>query len=375
MQKINVLQFICPSGFYGAEMWILALAKNLDPDKINCSLVVTRESEDQNIEIYNKFQAMGLDSHQIKMHGRFNPFAILKLSKLIMKNQIKIIHSHGYKSDIIGLMAARLTGIKAITTPHGFGNEKNAKLAFYMHLGRIVLRYFTKVAPLSEELKYEMAKLNIPIKNIQLILNGVDLDEIESEKRNPLHNQYFDSAEKKIVYIGRLEFGKNITALIESFNLLHKEHPNVRLILIGDGPLRNILENQARAMPFGKKIEFMGYRKDRLKLLKECNLFSMTSSSEGIPRCMMEAMAMGIPVAAYRIPGVDKLIIHEKTGLMADYGQVEDLKKCWERILFDEKFSAAISQNGQKHVIEKYSAKRMAEEYTSLYRDMVSEEM
>ena len=70
-------------------------------------------------------------------------------------------------------------------------------------------------------------------------------------------------------------------------------------------------------------------------------------------------------------PGVDKLIIHEKTGLMADFGKVEDLKKCWERLLFDGKFSANISQNGRKHIIESFSAKRMAEEYMNLYQEMV----
>ena len=80
---------------------------------------------------------------------------------------------------------------------------------------------------------------------------------------------------------------------------------------------------------------------------------------------------MGIPVAAYNIPGVDKLIIPKKTGLMAEFADVEGLKGCWERLLFDERFSAEMARNGRKHVVENFSAKRMADEYTRLYQEMV----
>lgn len=87
--------------------------------------------------------------------------------------------------------------------------------------------------------------------------------------------------------------------------MLYKEHKDVRLIIIGDGSKRIELENYAKSLDLSSKIEFLGYRDDRLRLLKEIDLFCMTSSLEGIPRCMMEAMAMEIPVAAYNIPGVD----------------------------------------------------------------------
>ena len=295
MPKINVLQFICPTGFYGAEMWILALAKNLDREKINCQLAITRESEDQNIEIYDRFRALGLDAHKIKMNGRFDPVTILKLVRLIKRERIDIIHTHGYKSDILGLMAARLAGIKVIATPHGFGNVKDVKLELFMRFGRFALKYFDRVAPLSEELESEMVKIKVPYRNMRLILNAVDLEEIELQRRKVSERDYFNSKDKNIVHIGRMDTGKNIIDLIESFDLLYKVNTNIRLILIGDGPLKKVLKKKARSKSSGEKIEFLGYRNDRLKLLKECDLFSMTSSSEGIPRCLMEAMAMGLP--------------------------------------------------------------------------------
>ncbi len=371
MKKINVLQFICPAGFYGAEMWIIALAKNLDSDLVDCQLAITRESEDQNIEIYNRFQALGFKSYQIKMRGRFDPFAVYKLCRLIKERKIDIIHTHGYKSEILGLLAARLSGIKAIATPHGFENSRDVKLRLFIHLGCLALKRFDLVVPLSEELQLDMVRINVKQSKIVLIKNGVDLTEIEIARKSACFSTTHKENEKKIGYVGQIISRKNINDLIKAFDLLYKEHKDVKLILIGDGEEKAALVNYAKSLPSSSNIEFLGYREDRLELMKEISIFSMTSSLEGIPRCMMEAMAMKIPVTAYNIPGVDKLIIHGQTGLMADFGDKEGLKECWGQLLLDEQFARELGQKGREHVVNNYSAKRMADEYTELYKQML----
>ncbi len=371
MRKINVLQFICPAGFYGAEMWILALAKNLDHASINCQLAITRESEGQNIEIYNRFQSLGFDAHQIKMRSRFDPRVIYKLSRLIKEEKIDIIHTHGYKSDILGLAVAKLAGIKSIATPHGFENSKDIKLQLFIRIGCFALKNFDRVAPLSEELESDMKKVRVSSDKIVVIKNGVDLGEIELERKRVSSPLLHSKNGKTIGYIGQMISRKNVIDLIKTFDLLYKEHKGIRLVLIGDGQKRIELENYAKTLTSFPKIEFLGYRDDRLRLLKEIDLFCMTSSLEGIPRCMMEAMAMEISVAAYNIPGVDKLIIHGETGLMADFGDINGLKQCWEQILFDGGFAMKLGQNGRKHVLNNYSAKRMADEYTKIYQEIM----
>ena len=95
MTKMNVLQLICPAGLYGAERWILALAKNLDRSKVNCHLAITYESRDQNIEVIKKFKCLNLGAHKVKMRGRFDPRVISRLFKLLKQHKINIIHSHG----------------------------------------------------------------------------------------------------------------------------------------------------------------------------------------------------------------------------------------------------------------------------------------
>jgi len=194
---MNILQFICSSGFYGAEMWILALAKNLDQAKVNCHLAITRESDEQNIEIYNRFQGLGLTAHQIKINSRFDPMAVVKLCKLIKRNNVDIIHTHGYKSDIIGIIAAGMSGIKTVATPHGFENAKDFKLQMFIRLGCIAFKYFDCVAPLSEDLYSDILGHKVRPDKIRLIVNGVDLTEVEAEKSENLPLLFPHSEEKK----------------------------------------------------------------------------------------------------------------------------------------------------------------------------------
>lgn len=370
MKKIRVLQFICPAGLYGAEMWILALAKYLDREKIKCDLAITLESETQNIEVFHRFKALGLDAYQVQMNGRFDLRCIKGLVKLIREQQIDIIHTHGYKSDILGLIAAKITGIKSLATPHGFENAKDFKLQMFIKLGCLALKYHNYVAPLSEELMEDMRRLKIKNEKIRLIKNGVDLDEIDNVRDLPAES-LFNSSDKIIGYVGQVAHRKNIGDMIKAFDLLYTKHKNIGLIIVGDGPQREEMEALARSMASGKKIEFWGYRKDRLKILKGMDLFTMTSSLEGIPRCMMEAMGMGKPVAAFNIPGVDKLIIPEKTGLMAEFGNIKKLAEQWERLLFDLPFAKEIAMNGRQHILDNFSAKRMADEYVGLYEELL----
>lgn len=373
MKPLNVLQFICPAGLYGAEMWILALARYLDREEVNCSLAVTHESEDQNLAVVDRFEEMGLTAHRIPMKGRFDPLGILKLVQLVRQKKISIIHTHGYKSDILGLIVSKLTGVKILSTPHGFENVKDFKLQMFIRLGCLALRFYDHIAPLSEGLMEDMDRMGLTGKKIQLIRNGVDLYEVASEKDKYVALSGEDT-EKRIGYVGQMAHRKNVGDLIKAFDLLFRDHRNVRLTLVGDGPMRKELERIARGLPSASRIEFTGYRGDRLRIMGRFDIFSMTSALEGIPRCMMEAMALGIPVAAYGIPGVDRLIINGKTGLMVPFGDAEGLKNCWEQLLYDEELSCKISRNGREHVLKNYSGMRMAHEYKLLYRSMLAEQ-
>lgn len=375
MGKINVLQFICPTGFYGAEGWVVALANNLDDERVRCDLAVTKESESQNLEIIQRFPIRNGKTFEIPLKGRFDPAVLSKLCKLIRERDIDIIHTHGYKSDILGLLAAKKTHIKCVSTPHGFGEARDLKLKVYLRLGGFSLRFFDKVVPLSQQLLDETKDFGVDDDRLLYVQNGVDLTEIDKYRGNANQlNQaqpVNQASNKKIGYIGQMIPRKKVRFILEVFDLLWKKNNGLELLLVGDGEQRNELEQFAKSLGSSESIRFLGFRKDRMEILRDLNLFVMTSSSEGIPRSLMEAMAMEIPVVAYDIPGVDQLISHQQTGLLAPYGGKQKLAMCCERILDNPEYARKIAAEGRRFIVNNFSAQIMAQRYTEIFESLV----
>jgi len=372
--RLRVLEFITPAGFYGAERWVLALANNINRDDVICDLAVTRESPDQDLSVAEYYPHKdGQQVHYLPMHGRFDFRVVASLCDVIRNRGIDVIHTHGYKSDILGLIAAKRTGIVCVSTPHGFSGNVGLKLATFIRIGTHMLRYFDQVVPLSEELMDDMKRFKVPASKTSFIRNGVDLTEIDTALANLPEDKDVKSDSRIIGFIGQMIPRKGIPDLIAVFDQLHQQAPDLRLQLLGDGSQRPELELQVAESSSAGAIEFLGFRSDRLELLSKFSLFVMTSSLEGIPRCMMEAMAVGVPVVAYDIPGVDQLVEHGKTGLLAPFGDKAALEACCKQVLDDPELADTLSRNAREMVNQRYSAARMADEYEVLFRKLTGE--
>ncbi|WP_246123324.1 glycosyltransferase [Marinobacter maritimus] len=369
--RLRVLQFITPAGFYGAERWVLALANNINRDAVICDLAVTRESPDQDLSVAEYYpRNEDQQVYYLDMQGRFDFRVVGRLCDVIRDNQIDVVHTHGYKSDILGLLAAKRTGIACVSTPHGFSGNVGFKLATFIRLGTHMLRYFDRVVPLSEELMDDMKRFKVPESKTSFIRNGVDLLEIDAALATLPEGKQLGNDSRIIGFIGQMIPRKGIPDLIEVFDQLYQQEPGLRLQLLGDGSQRSELERQAEKLTSADAVEFLGFRSDRLELLSNFSLFVMTSSLEGIPRCMMEAMAVGVPVVAYDIPGVDQLVEHGKTGLLAPFGDKAALAACCKQVLGDPELAESLSNNAREMVNSRYSAARMADEYEALFREL-----
>ncbi len=370
-KKLNILQFICPTGFYGAERWVLALANHLDPELTRCDLAVTLEDNSKDLEVVKQFNTPDGQCFEVPMAHKFDFKVVDRLVEIIKQREIDVIHTHGYKSDILGIWAARKAGIKVVVTPHGFENTSDIKLRLFIWLGCQSFRYADKVVPLSQQLMKDVRPYGIKPEKLEYIQNGVDLSEVERQKQCDIKVKDYDPNIKRIGFIGQMISRKNIKDILDIFENVASQHDNVRLYFLGDGESRPELEEYAKSLKHNAKIEFLGFRDDRLEWLQSFDLFVMTSTLEGIPRCVMETMAMGVPVAAYDIPGIDQLITNNETGLLSTLGDKASLEKQWQELLFDEGKAKKISEQAREYVYQHYSAQRMANEYMDLFNTML----
>lgn len=368
-RKIRVLQLGSPTGLYGAERWILALVNNIDRDKIDVEVAAILDDATLNAELCKQAERIGIPATIFEAYGKFNWSAVKQLRAHIVRNGIDILHTHGYKTDIIGALAVRGTHCKIITTPHGWTANAGYKLKIYETLDRGAFYFFDGIVPLSEQLYDGLKSIPFLRRKLRLIPNGVDLSDIDQvpeiadEIRNWKSNGYF-----VIGYVGRLIHGKGLDILLRA--LAKMESKEWRLAIVGDGELRNELFQQACESGLEDHVRFFGFRSDRLAFLKGFDAFVLPSLSEGIPRCLMEAMACRVPVITSNIPGCVDLVQHGQTGLLFDVGHVDSLLKRMNEMIADVRTREKLKINARQLIVEKYSAAHMARQYVELYKGL-----
>lgn len=365
-KKVIVLQLGDPSGLYGAERWILALIKHLDSEKIESYVASIKDDADYKVPLCIEAEKIGFTSNIIESFGKINVSAIKKLRNYIQDNNIDILHTHGYKTDILGLLATKGTSCKIVSTPHGWTKQPDLKLWCYEVLDRCLYPFFDAVVPLSEEMFQPLRRIPGMKNKINLIRNAVDISEVENEDVIASDiAAYKNEGEVVIGYIGRLIPDKGLDILFEA--VARYGQSNWRIAIVGEGEYMEALKLLANNLNIINQVSFFGFRHDRLSLLKGFDVFVLPSRSEGTPRCVMESMAAGVPVVVTDIPGCRCLVDGETTGLLFEPDQSEQLAKAITRILSDASLWNMFSTNGRKFIKSKFSAARMAKEYTDLF--------
>jgi glycosyltransferase involved in cell wall biosynthesis len=362
-----VLHLIGSTGLYGAERWVLALMRALDPDTVQSTLVNLVDDEYEVSEVVVAARRRGLAAMDFYTGGRFNPFSSIRMARWVREQNVSIIHGHGFKSDLFGFLTSRMAGCAMMTTPHGWSVEKDRKLQMYEKLDRMLFRFMDLVCPLSPALKEGLSG-SVHAERLKLIYNGVDIDEVQalvSVKRN--HSENF-----VIGYIGRLVPLKNLETLLTSIQILKADRPHVRLVIVGDGPERANLENQVKHLCIEGNVEFLGFMDDAAACLSEFELFVLPSLSEGIPRCIMEAMAASVPVVVSDIPGNRSLVSNGKTGLLFTVGDSSALADKIRYMMDHPDAAQKLALCAKQKVEEEYSSRRMAGDYSGLYHELVA---
>jgi len=367
---VNVLQLGSSSGLYGAERWILSLIKYFDKSTILSFVGAIVDDSTEEAPLCEESRKLGFESVTIKTEGKYSLEAAFSLRKFIKEKNIDIIHSHGYKTDLLALFATIGLKCKTVSTPHGWTQDPDFKLKMYELLDRMIFPFFDRVVPLSEGLMKSLISIPGLNKKLTLITNGVDIREIEELAEISPEMLALKAQDLFVIgYIGRLVHGKGLDVFISALSKL--KQLQWKAIIIGEGEQENELRRMTEEHGLKDNIQFLGFRADRLSLLKGFDAFVLPSRSEGIPRCVMEAMAAEIPVVASNIPGCRTLIDGKKTGSLFEVDDAEDLVKSLSSTLLDNTVRERYKKEGKQFLAEHYSAERMAKEYERLFLDIL----
>lgn len=366
-KSLRVAHLHSSLGVYGAERWTLALVKHLDKQEFE-AIVITIGTKDGADTFHNAVKAAGFKACHIAIPGKLNPRTLVQLRRMFVTQEIDILHTHGFKSDVLGYLATRSLPIKLVSTIHGWTPGEGRVIRAYEAISRIFLKRFDRLYPLSPKLLHELQQQKFSPSKLQLILNGVDLTPFEFGYRIRKKDEPVE-----FLFAGRICRPKGVFELIHAFAEANFSTPT-RLLIAGDGPDRSALENLAESLGIADRVRFLGTVESIAPYLKTSDALVLPSHSEGIPRVVMEAFAAGVPVIGTAIAGIQQLVEHEVTGFLVPVGDSRALAQALERIIALPDLSRSMATNARQVVTTKYSASRMASDFRQEYRRLCSPE-
>lgn len=354
--KIKLLILINSLYFGGAEKIVVNLVKNLNKNKYKVFLGILESGG----ELEKKISNLSVPLFNFNRRFKGDISVIFKLFRFLRKNKIDIIHTHLFGSNFYGRLAAILAETPVvISTEHGGDKKKK----WWMILIDYFLSFITnKVVIVSNSVKKEILNK----KNLVLIPNGVSID--ANLKRNvSLKRESFNLKKRDIVvgFVGRLVFQKNVPYLFEAVSKLKKE--NIKILIIGDGPLDNYLKNYAKSLSIYNKILFLGYTKNVSSALNLMDIFVLPSYREGCPLSLLEAMAHKKPVIVTDIDGNNEIVTNNKSGFVIPLNKPEIFAEKLSILSNSKILKNRFGNTARKLVEQNFSLKRMVSNYEKIY--------
>ena len=369
-----ILHLISSADFLGAERVVCELAGETATKgvfKVHVALMGAADS------LTKPFQLALGDSnvvfHYFPVKGKFDFRALKAIRGFTTDNGIKLVHCHGYKSDIYAYLALRSAGsaIRLLATNHTW-KMRTLTEKIYKFLDLFFLKRFDQIVAVSDAVKKEMTLGGIDAGKISMIFNGISFTPEQQNNRLALRTSLgLDSKSIVVGCVASLTEEKAHKDLIAAFALLHEMLPNVSLLLIGDGILREDLTEQVDALGLGRQVIFAGRRSDVRQLYEAMDIFTLVSSNEGLPMAMLEAMAAGLPVVVTPVGAIPKVVTDGEHGLLVPVGGHVEQAAALHKLTVDPLLRTQMGQAAYAMVVEQYSSKRMADDYEQLYRQML----
>lgn len=357
---MRILYLIESLEFGGAEKMLVGLANGFAADHAVTVCCIKRTGA-LTQELDPRIEVLCLDKPEGTSYG-----LMLRLWRLMRRGRYDVVHTHNWSVFAESGVAALLARVPVlIHTSHGryasVATTAAAELKRRLRhrLERLVSHGYSHIVTVSDSIQQAVEEaVGIPVRRLITIHNGIDPGPPPDSRPSPLTT---------FVSVGRLVRVKRHDLMIRAFAAVSAEDPNARLLLVGDGPERQPIEQLVREHGIEGKVQMAGFRQDIAALLAASDIFLLTSTYEGISIALLEAMRAGLPAIGTRVGGIPETIAHGKTGLLVDEADAEGLRDAMAALARDPARRVGMSREARTELEQKFSAERMVSSYRDLY--------
>jgi glycosyltransferase involved in cell wall biosynthesis len=365
MLQMNILHIISSGGMYGAEAVILNLSRTLNEKEHRSILGVFSNSSNPNFQLHEAAARAGVQSHLIQCQGQVDRTVPARIRELARQTQADVVHAHGYKADAYVYIALRKSGIPLVSTCHNWVTQ-NSLVSFYGIVDRLVLRRYTEIAAVSDQVKQTLLDAGVHREKIHKVINGIDLRPFSGA----VPSLRKDSDTRQIVgWVGRLSHEKGADIFLRAAAQTLISLPKTKFVVVGDGPDRNTLESLIDELNIRDNVSLVGRREDMPSVYASFDILVSSSRQEGLPMAILEGMASGKPWIATIVGDVPTVILQDITGVLIPPNNVEALSSALANLLRDPARQELLGTAARKLVEDQFSAERMTEDYLRIYRE------
>jgi glycosyltransferase involved in cell wall biosynthesis len=355
----------------GAEQQLLELVRGIDKEKfeviIGCFIPGGEKWQE-----FNSIPNVRIICFDQK--HRFNFFILIKMLRFLRENPVEIIHAYAVPVSIFGILA----GLLAKTPVLILGERGRASFAtigsrIYFKLDAFLGRYADCIIANSEAGRQARIRFGVDPKKVVIVQNGLNPMRLEQKVRLTKTDLNIEDGCKIIGNVARLDPIKDHLSLLKSIKLVQEEYPRVKCILVGEGLLRQQLEQFVDDISLRGNVFFMGHRDNIGDFIKLFDIAVLSSKYEGCSNFIIEAMACGKPVVATDVGGNSELVVNGLTGLLVKKEDPRALASAVLRLLKDEQLRVELGNAGQQRAKQEFMLEQMVRETERIYRKLISE--
>ncbi len=364
-RRITVFHFIGSLHVGGAEEQLVSLVTQFGKEKFRI-IVGTMQPGGG---LMDRLAEAGIENVCLNFRVRSCVQFVFRMAALLKREKVDVLHMHMYYASRYGRLAGILAGVPAmVCTDHGHDPWKNWwHLAFDRYLAK---RTSLRIGVAQDIADTIMRRENLPTEKIAVVPNGVDTErfKVSPEERAHVRTELGIADDELLVGgIGRLADMKAFHILIEAVSIARGKVPKIRLVLVGDGPLRGQLEQRAADLGIADRVTFTGIRYDIPAVLAAFDIFAMSSEREGMPISLLEAMSAGKPIVATRVGGIPEAVTDHVEGLLVNSGSPQAMADAIVEIASDPGLAAKLGQRASERAAADYSVAATARKLEQLY--------
>ena len=332
---------------------------------VTVASVLTSEPVDH--PFMETLRRQGIPTEVLVEHARAYASERRSIRRLCRELRPSVVHTHGYRSDIVDGGAARGERIATVSTVHGFTGGALLN-RFYEHLQCRFLRKFDAVVAVSTPIYKRLTDAGVPPARTHLLPNAFTIDRPNLSRVDTRRILGIADGELRIGFVGRLSPEKGPDVLIEATKHID---PLITVSFVGDGRMRQVLVDRARALNLEKRVVWHGIIPDAGRLLAAFDLLVLSSRTEGTPIILLEALSAGIPVVTTTVGGVPDMV-SDKEAVLVPSEDPTALARGIERCLADPVATAERVREGLNVVRKRFDTSAWVAEYDRIYRTITA---